>query len=683
MATHVHIVGDCFVGEFVPVEIVPSSEGPAYRVVPVANDDTVTTFPSLGGAARIAALIGPHADRVTVTAPIPSDSDAARLVSEASKRIGERIVLTKLPVTGTNARIARYYRKTLLETWELVHRVEYPDSLSLHGGSIERAANVDLVVIADFGSSFLTDKLLKQCLPTACPCVVLYAGHSGATDIAARTKPSIVLCSDQVALTWTGVEDPPKRLPDDDPVHYINVLSTMLAAMVKSFPSARQFVVTSGALTKRCFVFAPDRSSASWLIYQCRVRESGSSTDYSPPGAKTAFIAAFARGLLQGALEPNLQVVQAALAAIASVNVLGRAGVSITTDGFGRPEELPDGGPASTDTRLVGHVDSASLAAPVHAPKGLLGRAILYGRLPSLDEVLPGYYVPASAQPRVEGLADALSAYLSRPSQKRPFNILLRADPGSGKSYFVECLARRVRALAKGRGRDENLHPLLEVNLSAVASAAAFEEQLLDVYNDIRDERAAGKTPVVMLDEFDSLVSHGDSQDGRNDGMSRILAKMLAPLWDGVFYTGHKARRLGGFVLIMVVSDPTFLEQLDVGKGRDFESRLDVRFELPSPSDPAEQFESNVRVALSMLVKHFGSDVEYVELAVLEALGSATIPRRNRGIDQLFLLSSKPADRIFRVVHLAPESLRNPRIIEKFDLNAAKNVFGRAVIRCR
>jgi len=463
----------------------------------------------------------------------------------------------------------------------------------------------------------------------------------------------------------------------------MNLLVAILAALQERFPSAAQFVVTCQPLTDRCFVFIPDLvARGTWRVYQCRVHDDNARRreHQAPPGAKTAFIAAFARALLRTPASPE-QSVQAALGAIASVNKLQIAGVSVTADGFGRPEQLPDTLPASMKT-WSGVIDEATLTAPIPPPEGLLGRAALYGRLPPSQEILPGYYVPSSARDHVASLVDALSAYLSRPMQKRPFNILLRADPGSGKSYFVECLARRVRGLAAGRGPNDDLHPLLTVNFSAITSVVAFEEQLLDVYNDIRDERAAGRIPLVMLDEFDTLVSR-EHTSVQGSGMGEILAKMLGPLWDGVFYNERKVRRLGGFVLIMVVSDSTFLERLDVGKGRDFETRLDIRFELPHPTDPDEIYESNVRVALSMLAKHFGADVDYVELAVLHALGRADFPRRNRGIDQLFLLSKRPPDRVFRLEHLAPESLRNPRIIDKLDVVAAAKTFRRDVISCR
>jgi hypothetical protein len=37
-----------------------------------------------------------------------------------------------------------------------------------------------------------------------------------------------------------------------------------------------------------------------------------------------------------------------------------------------------------------------------------------------------------------------IAAYARDPSRKRPLNILLHAEPGSGKRHFVECLSRAM-----------------------------------------------------------------------------------------------------------------------------------------------------------------------------------------------------------------------------------------------
>src|ERR1043166_9064792 len=101
----VHVVGDFFIGEFLPVEVVNSAEGPAYRVVAIPGSDVARPYPSLGGAARVAALLAPTVDDVSVTAPIPAKSEALRLLKAVTTRSGRRVAVTPLKVIGTNARI--------------------------------------------------------------------------------------------------------------------------------------------------------------------------------------------------------------------------------------------------------------------------------------------------------------------------------------------------------------------------------------------------------------------------------------------------------------------------------------------------------------------------------------------------------------------------------------------------
>jgi hypothetical protein len=692
--SHVHVIGDLFLAEFLPVESFISAEGPAYRVIALSPNEPARSYSSLGGSARVAALLAPYVDDLTLYAPIPASSEIAALIATTRTRAGRQVIVKSPRVRGSNTRILRSYSRASTGQWGMVLRVEYPEYLEVETASevttsgvpeTATASPAETVVVGDFGHGFVTEDLLRGSLTPAAR-VILYAGHLKANDFGmlGGVREAIVICSDNLALRWTSLSDPPARLPDDEPVHYLNLLATMLAALKSRFATVKHFVVTCQPLTQRCFVFAHDVSSDSWLVYYCHLTEAITPSADAPPGAKTAFVASLAQSLLQSDQEDlTRQVIQGALRGIACVSYLSDQGVGSVSGSLGRVETLPDSLPTSATTELVGNVGSALLVAPIRDSHGLLGRAALHGRLPAAPEVLPGYYVPASAQDGVRGFVEALGTYLSKVSHRRPFNVLLSAAPGSGKSYFVECLVRRLRALSVENGRGEDLHPLIEVNLSAVESVGAFEEQLLDVYNDIRDERAAGRIPVVMLDEFDSLLHQSDSNGKREGAMNVVLAKMLSPLWDGVFATAKKTRRLGGFVLIMVVSDEQFLQKLDVGKGKDFESRLDISCKLPAPSGVEEEFESKVRVALAMLAKHFGEGVEFVELAVLEAVGRATFARRNRGIDQLFLLSKQPLDRVFRLGHLAPLPLRSERIVAGLDVEAAANKFGTGVIRCR
>ena len=122
----------------------------------------------------------------------------------------------------------------------------------------------------------------------------------------------------------------------------------------------------------------------------------------------------------------------------------------------------------------------------------------------------------------------------------------------------------------------------------------------------------------------------------------------------------------------MAASDKDFLKSPPKGKASDFLSRLDVRLDLQQDSlqmTPEEKSEAQIRVAVTMLKKHFGDQVRRVQLAVLDAIGSAKFAGRNRAIDQLIMMSATPADGTFTTAHLPTSELPTELLI---DLNVLR-----------
>ncbi len=62
-----------------------------------------------------------------------------------------------------------------------------------------------------------------------------------------------------------------------------------------------------------------------------------------------------------------------------------------------------------------------------------------------------GRYVTRNHEFReeLEDLVAALENFAGRPRVKRPFNILLSAEPGSGKSFLLKQLAKRLSAVTE------------------------------------------------------------------------------------------------------------------------------------------------------------------------------------------------------------------------------------------
>jgi ATPase family associated with various cellular activities (AAA) len=691
-SNHIHIIGDLFLAQFAPVKHSSTGEQPAFeidRLVDSSTGDRQEIWPSAGGAARVAYLLAPYVDQLTLSASLGESSELEALLAARRTRSEAAITLNSLQKKGSIARVLRAYTKNFnddagSELWKLAFRVEFPQVLTSSARKLRLDAAKSFV-LADYGRGAITANVIADVFRHKPDHVVIFAARRN--EEAYRQLPRsnaniVVLCTERSALRWTSLNNPPQTFPLESPSDYLQLLALVLVHLANTFPYVNHFAVICEPAALRCFVFAKDSATKRWSVHYCHgFQENGASIRDRVPGSASAFLAAFARRLLcDGSHDLTNTIVEATRTGVDCVSELLEQGIGFVNGNFGRPEEIKEQLVPSASTSLLAtfEPDIAKVVSQTPMATGLLGHAQLYGHLPEIVETLPDYYVPDSQRQRVKAVINTLNSYVTRTNHKRPFNMLLSALPGSGKSHFVHCIARKLRELATSAVNRDELHPLLEFNLSSIDKVPQFEEQLLDIYQDVRDERAAGRMPIVILDEFDSLLTAGD---GAANQMSPIFAKMLAPLWDGVFALAKKTRRLGGFVLIMVVSDERFLETLKQGKGIDFESRIDIYFTLAEPTGD-EKLEAQVRVALPMLKKHFGDTVTHVELAVLDAIGRADFPRRNRGIDQLFLLSTKPVDQTFRVEHLAPSALIANRIAQNLDLEASIKRFGRSVIRC-
>jgi hypothetical protein len=681
-------VGDLFLAQFVPVKSSSAGEKPAYEIDRPNGSSTADRqdiWPSAGGAARVAYLLAPYVDHLTLSAPLGESSELESLLAAKQTRGGRPITLNSFQKKGSIARVLRAYKRDTdsvgSEMWKLAFRLEFPH-IPKSGARKLKLDGAKSFVLADYGRGTITSKVIEEVFRHQPDRVIIFAARTNAVAYRQlpRSNPNVVvLCTDRSALRWTSLPNPPETFPLESPSDYLPLLGHVHAALAGAFPHVNHFVVICEPASLRCFVFAKDLTNQRWSVHYCKdFQKKGDSIRDRVPGSASAFLAAFARThLCSDSNDLTNLIVRATTTGVDCVSELLEQGIRFENGNFGRPEKIKEQlAPSASSKRLESDLTKVVSATPMAT--GLLGDAQLYGKLPEIDETLPDYYVPKSQQKKVSAVISTLNSYVTRSNHKRPFNMLLSALPGSGKSHFVHCIARRLRELATGSVNRDDLHPLLEFNLSSIGEVAQFEDQLLDIYQDVRDERAAGRMPIVILDEFDSLLTAGERSA---NPMGPIFAKMLAPLWDGVFAFAKKTRRLGGFVLIMVVSDKRFLQSLKKGKGVDFESRIDIHFTLAEPSGD-EKLEAQVRVAIPMLRKHFGDTVTHVELAVLDAIGRAEFPRKNRGIDQLFLLSTKPAEQTFRVEHLAPSALIDNRIAQNLNPEASSKRFGRSVIRC-
>lgn len=153
---------------------------------------------------------------------------------------------------------------------------------------------------------------------------------------------------------------------------------------------------------------------------------------------------------------------------------------------------------------------------------------------------------------------------------KHPFNCLLVASPGWGKSYLAKCLAEHFEM------------NYLEFSVAQMATT----EDLINCFDTICSfqGRTSGKT-LIFIDEVNSEIQGNTA-----------MGLLLSPIWDGSFYKEGKTYKLSPSVWMFASTAPiediigTNQNKGDsvkrINKGSDFVSRLNGPIiELDAPGD--------------------------------------------------------------------------------------------------
>lgn len=108
------------------------------------------------------------------------------------------------------------------------------------------------------------------------------------------------------------------------------------------------------------------------------------------------------------------------------------------------------------------------------------------------ESLLKGY-ATLDDQHRAEitKLKEQITAYLRDTSRKRPFNALMLAAPGAGKSHFIKQLATAMP--------DERVQAVT-FNMATMQSA----EDMAQPVDELRNLKVNDRFPLLFLDEFDS-----------------------------------------------------------------------------------------------------------------------------------------------------------------------------------
>lgn len=211
-------------------------------------------------------------------------------------------------------------------------------------------------------------------------------------------------------------------------------------------------------------------------------------------------------------------------------------------------------------------------------------------------------------------------------TQRRPLNFLMTAEPGSGKSHFVKCLANKLSNL----------------NVRAVTyNMSAFEkpEDFIHSLEIVRNLKVKDILPILFIDEFDS--------DEKN------YSFLLPLLWDGEMQLSNRNLNLGKIVIILAGSkdeisktiantkkmEEETKENSNSTKLKDLLSRINGGdFEIPkldAVKGSRDRRVDKVCLTIALLQQRFGQDLQLVPWALLKFISNTKFRYGVRSIAQL------------------------------------------------
>lgn len=227
-------------------------------------------------------------------------------------------------------------------------------------------------------------------------------------------------------------------------------------------------------------------------------------------------------------------------------------------------------------------------------------------------------------------LMQAIRSYAFDTKLKRPLNVIMHAEPGSGKSHFVKCLSQGLK--------EDNV-----AHVTADMTSTRGIDDLLGPIDEVRNLKSEGKFPILFLDEFDSNETN--------------YALLLPLLWEGRLTVRGRTLSVGKLVIILAGSkdeigvamqDARMMQSKKV-RGRkkspnklpDLVSRINGgELKIPSLDDVDKTAGRNRRVdkvclTISLLRQRFGSDLTKVPWALLNFVSNTKFQHGVRSIANL------------------------------------------------
>jgi SpoVK/Ycf46/Vps4 family AAA+-type ATPase len=274
--------------------------------------------------------------------------------------------------------------------------------------------------------------------------------------------------------------------------------------------------------------------------------------------------------------------------------------------------------------------------------------------LPEQQDIPEHNRLVAGLDSTIERLKDLLLPALLRPelflegSLKPPRGALLYGPSGTGKSL-----------LAKQLGMDISRNVRVEfVNCTTLQSHTALvgeaERKLTQLFRRLQNQPSEGPTNVLLILDDVHLIC--PKRDGRNPGVDRLAATLLA-LLDGIgSTTTDRAESSGNLVVLAITTNPSLLDPALRRPGR-----LDAEVEVPIPDELTRA------AILKFQLDAFRQDADVPELDDSEVLALSRLAKGFNGAD--CMLAIKEAIRCS--VAQSPASTKaNPKVMLE-DLQSA------------
>lgn len=246
------------------------------------------------------------------------------------------------------------------------------------------------------------------------------------------------------------------------------------------------------------------------------------------------------------------------------------------------------------------------------------------------ESLLKGYAtLDHQHRTEIEKLIKQITGYLRDSTRKRPFNALMLAAPGAGKSHFIKQLAATMK--------DDRVQAVT-FNMATMQSA----DDMAQPIDELRNLKVNDRFPLLFLDEFDSDPSR--------------YSALLPLLWDGELQIGHRDLKLGKAVIVLAGSNPDLPKAMDqsakmrleteMGEGAitpgklvDLLSRINGGVinipDLDLRSEHRDRRVDKVCVAVALIKARFGNDLTEMPRSLLRFIAQTSFRYGVRSIAHL------------------------------------------------